>query len=190
MSKKTTRKPFKLAPERESEDSISHEIFTEVGRTIVQLSNIEDALASIYYHFVASHYGPTPDAMALFYAQPWFDAKIMLVDLAIRFEGPKGFFERWEKIAKEIGQHRKVRNLVAHQRLYVSYPDNEGRVSAWLDPAELNVRYDDKKKMLVPARGRPLSLAEVRSTASALARIRKDLYRLWCDLDQPEPEDE
>ena len=184
MSKKIRQTRFKLAAERDSEVSKSHEMFTEVGRTIVQLSNIENELANLYHSLVSGHYLSTPCAMAVFYAQSWFDAKVLLVDLLMRIEGPKEYFERWEKIVKELKQHRRVRNLVAHQRLYVSYPDKEGRVDVSLDPAELNTKYDPHKKQIVPAKGRPLSLEEIRSTASALDRIRKDLSRLWFDFDE------
>jgi hypothetical protein len=201
MSKKTPRKPFKLAAERDSEESKSHEMFTEVGRAVVQLSNIENELANLYHSFAAEHYSDDPSAMAVFFAQSWFDGKVLLVDLLMRIQAPKEFFRRWENIIKELRDHRAVRNLIAHQRLYVSYPDRNGRVDIWLDPAELNRRYEPQKKTFVPVKGRPLHLAEVRSTASALARIRSDLARLWCDLeeyylpphlksDYVEPEDE
>ena len=184
MSKKTARAPFKLVAERDSEESKSHEMFTEVGRAVVQLSNIENELANLYYSFAVEHYSGAPAAMAVFFAQSWFEGKVLLVDLIMRIQAPKKFFRRWEKIAKELKQHRTMRNLVAHQRLYVSYPDKEGRVDVWLDPAELNTKYDIRKKKIVPAKGRPVPLAEVRSTASALDRICKELSRLWYDLEE------
>ncbi len=176
-------------------------MFTEVGRAVVQLSNIENELANLYHSFAAEHYRGDRFAMEVFFAQSWFEGKVLLVDLLMRIQAPKEFLRRWEKIIKELKQHRAVRNLIAHQRLYVSYPDREGRVNIWLDPAELNRRYDPQKKALVPAKGRPLHLPEVRSTASALDRIRKDLAQLWYDLeeyylpphlksDYVEPEDE
>jgi hypothetical protein len=62
------RKPgrFKLAANRDDEASKSHEMFTEVGRTIVRLSNIENALACIYYSLVDYRLPSTQDAMAAF----------------------------------------------------------------------------------------------------------------------------
>lgn len=159
-------------------------MFVEVGRTIVQLSNIENELSNLYHSLAVEHYSGTPAAMAVFYAQSWLENKVRLVDLLMRIEAPKQFFERWEKIIKELKHHRALRNLVAHQRLYVSYPDNEGRVVVRLEPAELNSKYDLQKNKIVPARGRPVHLAEVRSAASALDRIRRDLSRLWSDLDE------
>lgn len=184
MSKKITRRPFKLAAERESEDSVSHEIFTEVGRTIVQLSNIENELANLYHRFANAHYDNIPAAMAVFFSQSWLDGKVMLVDLLFLIDAPEEFIERWKKIIKELKQHRDVRSLVAHQRLYVSYPDKEGRVNAWLDPAELNLKFDYKTKKFRPAKGRSLQLREVRSTASALDRISKEFSQLWYDLEE------
>ena len=177
-------KPFKLAAERENEEAKSHEMFTEVGRAIVQLSNIENELASLYHSLTSGHYSSTPKAMALFFAQSWFEGKILLVDLLMRIEAPKDFYARWEKIMIELKQHRGVRNLIAHQRLYVSYPDREGRVDLWLEPPELGCKYDHQKKKLVPIKGRAVRLAEVRSTASALDRLCKELSRLWFDLDE------
>ena len=143
-------------------------MFAEVGRTIVQLSNIENALASIYYSLVDYRLPSTQAAMAPFYAQSWFEGKVLLVDLLMRLEGPEELLERWKKIMKELKQHRTVRNLVAHQRLYVGFPDKEGRVNVSLDPHELQVTYDPKKRAVGPSKGRTVTLAEVRSTASAL----------------------
>jgi hypothetical protein len=202
MAKKTPRIPFKLAAERDTEESKSHEMFTEVGRAVVQLSNIENELANLYHSFAAEHYsGDHTAAMAVFFGQSWFEGKVLLVDLLMRIQAPEEFFGRWKEIVKELKEHRTVRNLIAHQRLSVSYPDREGRVNIWLDSAELNRRYDPQKKTFVPVKGRPLHLSEVRSTASALDRIRRDLKRLWYDLeeyylpphlksDYVEPEDE
>jgi hypothetical protein len=102
MSKKTTRTPFKLAVERDSEESKSHEMFTEVGRAVVQLSNIENELANLYHSLAVEHYSGTPIAMAVFFAQSWFEGKILLVDLLMRIAAPKEFFGRWEKIVKEL----------------------------------------------------------------------------------------
>jgi hypothetical protein len=184
MPGKIKRGSFKLAAERTREDVLSHEMFTEVGRTVVQLSNIENELASLYHSLTLGHYLSTPQAMAIFYAQSWFDGKALLVDLLMRIEAPKQLFKRWEKLFAELKGHRAVRNLVAHQRLSVGYPDKDGQITMWLDPAELNLRYDHKTKKIVPAKGRPVSLSEVRVTASALERIRKELSHLWVDLDE------
>jgi hypothetical protein len=75
--------------------------------------------------------------------------------------------------------------------LYVGFPDEEGRVNVLLHPHELQVRYDPEKERLVPSKGRAVTLAEVRSTASALDRIGKELDDLWRRLEERHlPEEE
>ena len=189
MAKNFTR--FQLAPERDDEATKTQEIYTEVGRTIVQLSTIENELANLFYQLLDYRLSSTSQAMAPFYAQNWFDGKVLLVDMLMRLEGSKEAIKRWEKITKELKKHKGVRNLVAHQYLATSFPDREGRVHVWLSPSDLHEKWDDKKGRLVPVKGRALSVVEIRSTASALDKIRRELSDLWRFLeDEKLPEEE
>jgi hypothetical protein len=167
MTKRGGRDRFKLVPERDNAETRSHEMFTEVGRTIVLLSSIENELANIYYSLLGHRIHSTREAMAPFYAQPWFEGKVLLVDLLMRLEAPQTGLRQWNNVVKELKQHRGLRNLVAHQRLYVGFSDKEGRVEVSLDPGELNLRYDKKRKRL----SRPRD-ARSRSLKCALRPVR------------------
>jgi hypothetical protein len=182
MPKKPSHGRFKLAAERNSLDTKSQELFTEVGRAIVQLSNIENALADIYYSLI-NHRVTTLTSMNLFYAQTWFDNKVMLVDLLFGLEGTKEQIGRWQKIVAELKTHRGVRNLIAHQGMYIGFPDKEGLIDVSLHPPPLRIKYDPKAEHFVPSKGRHLGIAEIRSTASALSRIHHELEKFWQEIE-------
>lgn len=177
MSKNFTR--FQLAPGRGDEATKTREMYTEVGRTIVQLSTIENELALIFYELTGFRISSTTETMAPFYAQSRFEGKLLLVDLLIRLEGSDEAIKRWQKVTKDLKKHKGVRNLVAHQHLATSFPDREGRVNVWLSPGELHLKWSTKDDTLVPVKGRALPIAEIHSTANALEKIRVDLRSLW-----------
>ena len=158
MSNKTRRMPYRLAAERDNEDLKSHEMFTGGRAHDRPALEYRNELANLYHSLAVQHYSSSPTAMAVFFAQSWFEGKVLLVDLLMRIEAPKEFFDRWEKIIKELKQHRVVRNLVAHQRLYVSFPNKEGRVNVWLDPAELNWEVRSQEKEASSGKGAPTTL--------------------------------
>jgi hypothetical protein len=152
----------------------SRQVFEEVGRAIVHLSDIENLLASIFHSLVLLK-APSP-SMEIFYDQGGFEKKMKLVDYIFHLEGSKEELERWKKIAAELEEHRAARNLIAHYGMYIDSPDRDGRVDVVLHPPWLKGRPDRK--------GKYLRLAEVRATASALDKIRADLAKFDNDIDQ------
>ena len=150
------------------------EVFEEVGRAIVHLSDIENLLASLFHALVLPK-APSP-SMELFYDQGTFEKKMKLVDFIFHLEGSKEELERWRKIAAQLDAHRGARNLIAHYGMYVDSPDRNGRVDVLLHPPWLKGKPENKKPYL--------RLAEIRATASALDKIRADLAKFDYDIDQ------
>jgi hypothetical protein len=174
--------PFRLVEGRETEDIVKQEMFTEIGRIVVHLSNVENSLADLFYLLLGHRVPDWQRAIELFYAQS-VDNKIALIDLLMHLEGPEEELTVWKKIADELRSHRAVRNLVAHQGMSVNFFHAEGRVAVALDPAPLRTKFDPKTKHIVPSKGRRVELAEIRSTASALERIRSELKKLWTRIE-------
>lgn len=150
------------------------QVFEEVGRAIVHLSDIENLLASIFHSLVRPK-APSP-SMKIFYDQGGFEKKMKLVDYIFHLEGSKEELERWKNIAAKLEEHRVVRNLIAHYGMYIDSADRDGRVDVVLHPPWLKGRPDRKRTYL--------RLAEVRATASALDKIRADLEKFDYYIDQ------
>jgi hypothetical protein len=161
---------------------VKQEIFTEIGRAVVHLSNVENSLADIFYLLLGHRVPRWQRAIELFYTQS-VDNKIALVDLLMHLEGPKEELDAWKKIADQLRAHRVVRNLIAHQGMSVNFFHAEGRIDVALDPAPLRTKFDPKTKHIVPSKGRRVELAEIRATASALERIRSELEKLWTRIE-------
>jgi hypothetical protein len=150
------------------------EVFEEVGRTIVHLSDIENLLASIFHSLVLPK-APSP-SMDMFYDQGTFEKKMKLVDFIFHLEGSKEELERWKKIAAQLDTHRSARNLIAHYGMYVDSPDRNGSVDVLLHSPWLKGRPDKRKTYI--------RLAEIRATASALNKIRAELVKFDYDIEQ------
>lgn len=181
MRRRVSGGRFELVADRTVEEVKKQELYTEVGRAVVHLSNIENCLADIFYRLAGvkiTH----QFAIGLFYSQT-FDNKVALVELLMRLEGPQEQLGNWEKLTAELRTHRGVRNLIAHQGLHVGFPDKQGVVDVALLPAPLRTKYDPKKKSIVPSKGIRLGIAEIRSTASALDHLQSELQRLWTAID-------
>jgi hypothetical protein len=150
------------------------EVFEQVGRAIVHLSDIENLLASIFHSLVLPK-APSP-SMELFYDQGGFEKKMKLVDYIFHLEGSKEELERWKKIAAELEEHRPVRNLIAHYGMYVDSWNRDGNIDVSLHPPWLKGRPDKERKYL--------RVAEIGATASALDKIRADLVKLDYEIDE------
>jgi hypothetical protein len=132
----------------------SRQVFEEVGRAIVHLSDIENLLASIFHSLVLLK-APSP-SMEIFYDQGGFEKKMKLVDYIFHLEGSKEELERWKKIAAELEEHRAARNLIAHYGMYIDSPDRDGRVDVVLHPPWLKGRPDKKGNTYgLPKSGQP-----------------------------------
>src|SRR5450759_4686582 len=89
-----------------------HELYAEVGRAIVLLSDIERWLVAIAFHVAL----PTssmkePD---MFYAIYGFEKRLQFADVIVELEATDDEKKRWREITSELKTHKGIRNLVAH----------------------------------------------------------------------------
>jgi hypothetical protein len=68
------------------------QLFEEVGRAIVHLSDIENRISEIY-HSLLPHIA-TPVSMDIFYSQGGFEKKLNLASLIVQLQGTPKEFER------------------------------------------------------------------------------------------------
>ena len=142
-----------------------NELYREVGRAIVKLSDTENMLA-LLFAIVSS--GDKDDAAGFFHQQSGFERKLGLVHFTMKGNAPREGLVNWNKIYAVLGTHKGVRNLVAHQGMHVSAPDEHGDVIVLLRPPWL-------KKT---TKGRELDVKSIRSTADALSKAHDDLWHL------------
>ena len=154
---------------------VKREIYEEVGRAIVTLSDIENWMGTIYHtyaqpNFLSDHY-----FMPFFHELNGFEKKAKLATLFVRMFAKPEHCNRWLKIVDEIEKHRKTRNLIAHQGMSVyGWGEKETAILSgpWLS-------FDEKRR----PKGKTLELEDIRATASALEGYRAALEKLWGDID-------
>lgn len=138
------------------------ELYEQVGRAIVKLSDIEMLLAMV---FVIITPRKPEDAAAIFYEQQSLERRLSLVDFMAKGELTDKEMVTWQGINSEIRTHKGLRNLIAHQRMFVGQPNHVGEVQVSLVPPWL------KKG------GKELNISEIRRTADALNKIHGDLWK-------------
>ena len=97
------------------------ELYKQVGRVVVTLSNIENLMAMVFV--IVSHNLTTEEASAIFDSYQSFDQKFKLVGYAIQQNDLGNEHEEWEKLSKRLQGQKLVRNLVAHQRMQFKQTD-------------------------------------------------------------------
>lgn len=169
--------PIELAPRGvrplKSGDLEKRELFEEIGRAIVHLSDIESWLIAIAYHVSSPLAGMKVPEM--FYAIVGFEKRLQFADVVVEIEARKDEKARWRAIVSELKHHRQIRNFIAHNAMGTSLiPDKEGRYDVFLHSPELKNIFGQR---------RFVRIKEIRATASALSKISKDLEKLWNDID-------
>lgn len=191
MSKRPIEfKPRSVIPIKTG-DLEKRELFEEVGRAIVYLSDIENWLVNIA-DSVSFARTPGMEVANMFYAIFGFEKRLQFADLIVELEATDGQKARWKKITSALHAHRGIRNLVAHSPLGTDWHTDEyGRADVFLRPPDLK---DLRHPADPPRPYRILRVKEVRATASALSKISKELEKLWNDIDDSflpkEPQDD
>jgi hypothetical protein len=141
------------------------ELYRQVGRAIVRLSDTENLLAML---LTICSLGGKDDAAEFFHQQFGFEKKLALVHFAMKGNAPKEGLASWNKIYSLLSTHKGVRNLIAHQGMLVAAPNERGQVIVLLKPPWL------KKN----AKGRELDVKSIRSTADAISNAHNELWNL------------
>lgn len=147
------------------------ELYQQVGRAIVELSNAENLLAVIFC--VLSLPVSLETAKEMFASQGGFEKKLRFVNFMVLRANRSKEVETWKEIYKELNTHRGVRNLIAHQRMIVSYSGETPSVDVSLTP----LFYKDE--------GKVLRTSEIKATADELASIKGKLLDFVMGLDKP-----
>jgi hypothetical protein len=143
-------------------------IHEQVGRAIVELSNAENYLALIFV--VLSMPVDMKEAKELFASQGQFERKLKLVNFMVLHQQHE--LAKWEHLYAQLNNHRGVRNLIAHQRLFVEYQSNSPLVDVALVP------------LLYKEKGKSLSTKEIKGTADKLEKIVAELWSFIATLDK------
>src|SRR5436190_22475574 len=90
------------------------EFFAEVGRAIVRLSDIEDALATSCI-FLSRQFDMAE--AEFFNGQYSLEKKLAFFNLLIRNLNVPEITKAWDVIYADLNHHKGVRNLIAHQSM-------------------------------------------------------------------------
>jgi hypothetical protein len=150
--------------ERGEEEAAKGELFKEVGRAIVMLSNIEELLAVVF--MIVSNKISQSEAANLFYGFNTFEQRFRLVGYAVAHNDWGGELEAWNRFSHRLSEKKSVRNLLAHQGLLMKKPTDGGSLSLSLTPP----RYMSGRK------GRMLELKEIKRAADDLEELHKELW--------------
>jgi hypothetical protein len=160
-----TANPFRKAISqiaRNQKDSAKDGIYREVGRTIIMLSNIEQLMAMAF--MIVSNKMTGAEAAKHFYSLNSFDQRFKLVEYAIAHNDWGGELEHWKKFSGRISKNKKLRNDIAHWRLFVQETTDGNFVEMALMPQHMS----DKK-------GR-LNLNDLKRTADDLEELHHELW--------------
>lgn len=146
---------------RNQKDTAKDEIYREVGRTIVMLSNIEQLMAMVF--MIVSNKMTSKEAAEHFYNLNSFDQRFKLVEYAIAHNDWGGELELWQKFSGRIAKNKKLRNSIAHWRLFVQ-ETTDGKVDLSLMPQHMS-----------PKKGK-LNLNDLKRTADDLEKLHHELW--------------
>jgi hypothetical protein len=111
-----------------------NELFKQVGRIIVTLSEIENLMATAF--FCVSQGMTIEESKKLFYSYRGFDQRFKLVGYAIAQNDWGGEIEAWNALAKKVESQRFVRNFAAHNQVSFKEDKKKGKRIASLATSE------------------------------------------------------
>ena len=144
------------------------EVYEQAGRAVIELSNAENLLVVIFC--IVSGPVPIEAAKEMFASQGSFDRKSKLVDFMIQHADKPKEMALWKEVYKELNTHRGVRNLIAHQRMIISYNPDTPKADVALTP------------LFHSRKGRRLRAADIKSTADELKDVNAKLWKLVGEL--------
>jgi hypothetical protein len=154
---------FRDLIERDRQEKFDRsEMYLQVGRAIVALSEVEEILAEIFVFLSA----PMPEARSakMFYSVQNIAHKIELVDWAMMHSPSAKDKERWRKLSSRVVKQKMVRNTAAHASVQFQ---REKESKKWRISIGTQAR-DPRAK-------RDLAIADVKAAAD-------DLHDIWIEM--------
>lgn len=139
-----------------------NELFKQVGRVIVTLSEIENLMATAF--LCVSQRMTFEESTELFYSFRGFDQRFKLVGYAIAQNDWGGELAAWNALSKRVEGQRVVRNLAAHNGLSFKEDKKGGKRIATLTSSSFN-----KKKS-------EIDLIDLKKSADSLESIEADMH--------------
>jgi hypothetical protein len=147
------------------------ELHEQAGRAIVELSEAENLLAVIFC--ILSLPVDLEFSKEVFAAQGMFEKKLKLVNFMVLHSNKPQEKKTWGEIFDELNNHRGVRNLIAHQRIFMQRKSDTPEIEVSLTP------------LFYKNGGKALRTNEIRSTADKLEKINVELWNFIKELDSP-----
>jgi len=159
-----TENPFRQAVNkiaRDQKDSAKAEVYREVGRTIIMLSNIEQLMVMVF--MIVSNKITSKEAAEHFYSLNSFEQRFKLVEYAIAHNDWGGELELWKKFSGRIAKNKRLRNSMAHWRLFVQ-ETADGKIDLFLMPQHMSAK-----------KGK-LDFHDLKRTADDLEKLHSELW--------------
>ena len=150
-----------------------NELFKQVGRAIVTLSNIENLMAMAFISVTQGM--KAAEAAELFYSYQTLDQKFKLVGYAIQQNDLGDEYDAWQTLSRRLQGQRFVRNLVAHQGMTFKQTAGGGRRKI-----VLSAPWFRKKKS-----GKELEIPDVKAAADELEAIHAAMWEFIHHLTPP-----
>lgn len=142
------------------------EMYLQVGRTIVALSDIEQYLVSFFALFSLPI--PEEESERIFYRSQNFNRKLELVDYAVLRSSEAELRDPWNKLSERVKQQKVVRNIAAHASIYFRQERGARRSRAVISASSRDGG----------GKSRELGIPDVKSAADELEAITRD-FRMF-----------
>ncbi|MBN8934988.1 MAG: hypothetical protein J0I13_01480 [Rhizobiales bacterium] len=151
-------------------DIVRENMWREVGRAVVAISDIERVLAAICIRLSPAS---EREAVDIFMSDRMFASRLrFLTYLVARWNDPK-LSLRWASIERKLQSHKRIRNLVAHQGMIEGEPDNLGLPQVCLHPLSLK------------RGGKKLTAKDIKATADMLQKLKHDVGLMLISIKEP-----
>jgi hypothetical protein len=159
--RKTITKTFGYLKKKER--ALSDAMLLQVGRVVVELSNVEHILGFMY-----GMLGDDPPVRWQYFATkpPNFQTRLKLVNKAVKVKCPSEHLPLWQAVYLKLSGGRSARNRVAHLGMHQLFTADRKLFGVELRPPWY----------LGNGAARALKIADVRQTADELVEAKADLW--------------
>jgi hypothetical protein len=153
------------------------ELYWQVGRALVSLSELEQYLAEVFIYLNGAI--PEEHSAKLFYGAEGFADKVRLIDIAVLKECSEGARTGWAHISRQITRHRFLRNIAAHSSVRFIQEETPDRRISLVNQARNKWSSSKKRSLEIQDFGKTLNQLDliVRSVRRFSGILVRDLGR-------------